>query len=179
LPDSGLTRPVEMTPVERLFLSVVRTGSIERTTAVVSTRTPQLMASALAALGVSVWDEKPRALTNCAWRARLHQLLTNLLRTLSSPAMSPSQSPWPCYKGTAGRRHSTQRGSSNPQALIPKLFDPLVRGENISGPQTWASLGLGLCIAHSIAAAHGGRIDVDSATPDGLGIRLCSAWPLH
>ena len=49
-------------------------------------------------------------------------------------------------------------------ALLPRLFDPMVRGD---APATGRSVGLGLFIVREIARAHGGRVDVASAEGEG------------
>lgn len=49
-------------------------------------------------------------------------------------------------------------------ALLPRLFDPMVRGD---APATGRSVGLGLFIVREIARAHGGHVDVASAAGEG------------
>lgn len=53
------------------------------------------------------------------------------------------------------------------------IFDPFERGKSGEEPrQEQGSLGLGLYIAHQIALAHGGRIDVESSKENGTTFRL-------
>ena len=49
---------------------------------------------------------------------------------------------------------------------LPRLFDPFARGKNAITKQG-RSIGLGLFIAHQIAAAHGGAISVKSVAGEG------------
>ena len=55
-------------------------------------------------------------------------------------------------------------GAEIPAATLQTIFKPFHRGA--SATPTGSGLGLGLYIAHPIAAAHGGALDVSSA--DGL-----------
>jgi sigma-B regulation protein RsbU (phosphoserine phosphatase) len=62
-------------------------------------------------------------------------------------------------------------------ALLPRLFDPMVRG---NAPATGRSVGLGLFIVREIARAHGGRVDVASAAGEGTRFTFHasqSGWP--
>lgn len=68
-------------------------------------------------------------------------------------------------------------GPPIPPALLPTIFDPLVRGASPQSPQwrTPGSIGLGLYIAREVAAAHGGAIAVTST--DELGTTFTIRLP--
>jgi sigma-B regulation protein RsbU (phosphoserine phosphatase) len=52
-----------------------------------------------------------------------------------------------------------------PAAVLPTLFQPMVRGTDIASASR--SVGLGLFIVSEIAKAHGGEVRVDSSDTDG------------
>ena len=56
-----------------------------------------------------------------------------------------------------------------PPAVLPTIFDPLVRGPSPESqkPRRPGSIGLGLHVAREVVAAHGGAIDVKSSTAAG------------
>jgi signal transduction histidine kinase len=60
-------------------------------------------------------------------------------------------------------------GAPIPPGMLPKIFDPLVRGASAehSTSNTRGSMGMGLYIAREVAKSHGGRIDVTSSAKDG------------
>jgi signal transduction histidine kinase len=100
--------------------------------------------------------------------ARLHQLLLNLLKN----AVQHGDASMPITLSVEREREHAMMSVHNEgkpilEHLLPKLFEPLTRGEHIPEHQRGASLGLGLYIAEAITAAHGGRIDVDSAAQRG------------
>jgi PAS domain S-box-containing protein len=57
---------------------------------------------------------------------------------------------------------------------LPRIFDQLYRGSNLE-PQQLSGMGVGLYVAQSIIALHGGRIDVTSQV--GRGSRFCVFLP--
>ncbi|MDB5856343.1 MAG: sensor signal transduction histidine kinase [Ramlibacter sp.] len=54
-------------------------------------------------------------------------------------------------------------GPAIPPALMPRLFEPMVRGSDVRAQ----GVGLGLFIVHEIVAAHGGSVQVTSSPADG------------
>ncbi len=54
-------------------------------------------------------------------------------------------------------------GDPIPPALLPTIFDPLVRAPNADQKRRAGSIGLGLYIAREVARAHGGSLDVTSS----------------
>ena len=65
------------------------------------------------------------------------------------------------------------RGPVIPAGLLPRLFEPMVRGAE-AGAQG-VGLGLGLYIVREIARAHGGTVDVQSREQEGTTFVL--EWP--
>jgi signal transduction histidine kinase len=59
-----------------------------------------------------------------------------------------------------------------PADLLPRLFEPMVRGAGAGGSK---GVGLGLYIVREIARAHGGRVDVRSTPEEGTTFLL--EWP--
>lgn len=110
----------------------------------------------------------PTALFGMWDDGRLRQLLINLLKNAiqhGDPSMPIALSAQRDGTGVVVQVHN--EGKPIPVHLLPKLFEPLTRGEHIPEYERGASLGLGLYIAETIAAAHGGRIEVDSAAERG------------
>lgn len=110
----------------------------------------------------------PNALFGTWDGGRLRQLLMNLLKNAvqhGDPSMPIVLSAQREREGAVVKVHN--EGRPIPARLLPKLFEPLTRGEHIPEYQRGASLGLGLYISETITAAHGGRIDVDSAPERG------------
>lgn len=110
----------------------------------------------------------PNALFGMWDGGRLRQLLMNLLKN----AVQHGDASMPITLSVEREREHAMvsvhnEGKPIPEHLLPKLFEPLTRGEHIPEHQRGASLGLGLYIAEAIAAAHGGNIGVDSATETG------------
>ncbi len=101
------------------------------------------------------------------WDAdRLSQLLSNLVS--NAAAYSPQDTPvrvrtWAEAEQVAISIHN--QGDPIPARLLPSLFKPLNRGPRVAHANR--SIGLGLFIAQSIAQAHGGRIEADSAPERG------------
>lgn len=100
------------------------------------------------------------------WDAvRLGQLVTNLLEN----AIDHGRDGGTINVSAEGHPEAVtlaveNEGQPIPRELIPVIFDPLKRRAVDSRPRrVGAGLGLGLFIAHEIAAAHGGTIDVTSA----------------
>ena len=62
---------------------------------------------------------------------------------------------------------------------LPHLFEPMRRGSGAEGGEplgpSGKSVGLGLYIAHQIALAHGGRVEVQSTLAEGTCFRV--HWP--
>lgn len=110
----------------------------------------------------------PAALFGTWDGGRLRQLLMNLLKNAvqhGDPSLPIALSAHLEGKQAVVKVHN--EGKAIPAHLLPKLFEPLTRGEHSPEYQRGASLGLGLYIAETIAAAHGGHIEVDSAAERG------------
>ena len=110
----------------------------------------------------------PSALFGAWDGGRLRQLLMNLLKNAVQHG-DPSR-PVVLSARREGERALVKvhnEGEPIPAHLLPMLFEPLTRGEHIPEHQRGASLGLGLYIAETITAAHGGRIAVESAAEKG------------
>jgi len=60
----------------------------------------------------------------------------------------------------------TDTGQGIPPDLLPHVFERFVKGTNSPGS------GLGLAIAHDIVAAHGGKLEIESAVGSGTSVRL-------
>ena len=60
----------------------------------------------------------------------------------------------------------TDTGEGIPPELLPHVFERFVKGANSPGS------GLGLAIAHDVVAAHGGKLEIQSAAGSGTNIRL-------
>jgi len=63
-------------------------------------------------------------------------------------------------------------GRAIPAELLPRLFEPMVRGAEAGAPK---GVGLGLYIVREIARAHGGAVDVQSSA--GAGTTFALEWP--
>jgi signal transduction histidine kinase len=60
----------------------------------------------------------------------------------------------------------TDTGQGIPPELLPHVFERFVKGTNSPGS------GLGLAIAHDIVAAHGGKLEIESAVGSGTSVRV-------
>ena len=60
-------------------------------------------------------------------------------------------------------------GKPIPEAVLPRLFEPMVRGSEAGASQ---GVGLGLYIVREIVRAHGGRVDVRSTADAGTAFTL-------
>lgn len=133
----------------------------------------------LAELCREVVDEMRATCPRCIWRmespreirgewdgARMRQLLSNLIGNAVQHGDQTSEIVLSAR--TDGRQvllavHNA--GPPIPEALLPVIFNPLVRG---SGPGNQrGSVGLGLYIAREVAVAHGGTIEVASTAAEG------------
>jgi signal transduction histidine kinase len=94
---------------------------------------------------------------------RVGQMMSNLVANAVQHG-APGEPVDVAVEGNAGavRFAVTNRGEPIPAELLPRLFQPYVRGV---GSRPRAGLGLGLYIASEIARAHGGSIEV-SSTPE-------------
>lgn len=103
------------------------------------------------------------------WDARrLHQALSNLVFN----ALKYGAAGTPVHVDVDGTGEDevvigvSNSGRPIPPALLPRLFDPLVRAggefEEAESQVAGANLGLGLYVVREIAHAHGGRVDVKS-----------------
>jgi two-component system OmpR family sensor kinase len=99
-------------------------------------------------------------------RARLHQILANLLanaRTHTPPGTRVVTSLRP--EGDLIRVSVSDNGPGIPDALQHKVFERFTRGEE-SRSREKGSTGLGLSIVAAVGQAHGGRVEVRSRPGD-------------
>ncbi|GGG13756.1 PAS domain-containing sensor histidine kinase [Rhizobium wenxiniae] len=91
---------------------------------------------------------------------KIGQLVSNLLGNALTHGDETKPIRLDCQTRDGQLRLSvTNGGKPIPDAVIPTLFDPFVRGQ----PNSYTNgLGLGLFIAKQIATAHGGALDVSS-----------------
>lgn len=95
-------------------------------------------------------------------RARLHQVLTNLLanaRTHTPEGTRVVTSVRP--EGTMVRLSVTDNGPGIPEALQRNVFERFTRGDD-SRSRAAGSTGLGLSIVAAVGQAHGGSVEVSS-----------------
>jgi signal transduction histidine kinase len=107
-----------------------------------------------------------------AWdRARLRQLLSNLISNAVHHGDAGSIVSVSAHgEGDEVMLRVHNSGPPIPAAILPRIFDPLVRGsEPSSGDRR---IGLGLYIAHEVVVAHGGRIEVTSTQEDGTAFTI-------
>lgn len=107
---------------------------------------------------------------------RLRQCLENLLGNAiqHSPPEAPIQVVVALENraaGAFGRVEIQDQGPGIPPEILPRIFERFAAGARTSG------IGLGLYLAHRIAAAHGGDLAVES--PPGQGARFELAVPAH
>ena len=76
-------------------------------------------------------------------------------------------------EGSGGRLRVSvhNHGRAIPPELLPRLFEPMVRGAEPAG----AGVGLGLYIVREIVRAHGGTVAVQSDASEGTTVVL--DWP--
>jgi sigma-B regulation protein RsbU (phosphoserine phosphatase) len=100
--------------------------------------------------------------------------LTQLLGNLVANAMAYGAPDRPVVVTSSIDRDTFSMSVHNegpviPEALLPRLFDPMTRGEGVAGHVS--SVGLGLFIVREIARAHGGQVEVASTAGDGTTFR--------
>ena len=96
-------------------------------------------------------------------RGRIAQLFSNLLANALTHGSADRPVPVRAVSGTEGFELSVANdGQPIPPDDLPRLFQPFFRG---AGRPSRQGLGLGLYIAHEIATAHGGTLNVVS-TPE-------------
>jgi signal transduction histidine kinase len=128
----------------------------------------------LAHPSVTFVTDLPQTLSGSGDRARLHQLVTNILRNAiqhgdaTKPILLSAQE-----DGGRVLIEIHNSGDPIPEHLLHRLFEPLVRGEHTPAHQRGSSMGLGLYIANTIASAHRGTIRVQSAINDGTTFTVC------
>ena len=131
---------------------------------------PQVLADTVEELRAA-YPQQPLALRHdgramaMADAARVAQLVGNLVANATAygaPARPITIASQVRDDGFSVSVHN--EGAPIDAALLPRLFEPMVRGE---ARPTDRSVGLGLFIVREIARAHGGRVDVASAV--GLG----------
>ena len=95
-------------------------------------------------------------------RARLHQVLTNLLANarVHTPAGTEVVTRLRQEDGQV-RMSVTDNGPGIPESLQDKVFERFTRGDDARA-RTTGSTGLGLSIVSAVGAAHGGRVEVES-----------------
>ena len=103
--------------------------------------------------------------------SRLVQLVGNLV----SNAMSHGRAETPVTVTTSDLHPDTlslavhNHGEAIPPALLPSLFEPMMRGKKSSSGR---NVGLGLFIVREIAKAHGGAVTVRSSESEGTTFTL-------
>jgi two-component system OmpR family sensor kinase len=115
--------------------------------------------------------QSPEQLVISADPDRVRQALANLIAN----ALKHSPDDVPVTVSVAGEERRpgqwavvavSDQGPGIPEHLLPRLFTRFAIGPGSTG------LGLGLYLAHSIAAAHGGSLTVESAPGQGATFRL-------
>jgi signal transduction histidine kinase len=98
---------------------------------------------------------------------RIAQVLTNLVGNALaySPAQTPVRVELSSEPGLAVLQVHNQGTPISPE-LLPRLFEPLTRGEPTQGQHS-RSIGLGLYIVREIIRGHGGSVEVCSSTQTG------------
>jgi PAS domain S-box-containing protein len=107
-------------------------------------------------------------------RDRLAQIISNLLGNAVEHG-EPNQSIRVKLDGSEPEvvRLSLSNAGVIPQQLFSTLFDPFRRAPATDMARKSKGLGLGLFIAHQVAQAHGGSIDVRSSADDGTTFSVC------
>jgi signal transduction histidine kinase len=101
--------------------------------------------------------------------ARLRQVISNLLGNAiqHGEAGAPVSITVSECNGDKVCLEVHNSGSPIARELLPRIFDPLIRGEFSEHRRPAGSLGLGLYIAREVVLAHGGTIDVASSKESG------------
>jgi signal transduction histidine kinase len=113
----------------------------------------------------------PEGLTIVADAARLRQVLSNLLG--NAVQHGSAEGPITVSATTDGPDVVLSVGNTGPPipaALLPIIFDPLVRGNTSDEKAGPGSLGLGLYIVREIVTAHGGSVSVRSTRSEGTSV---------
>ncbi|MFJ9444675.1 ATP-binding protein [Kitasatospora sp. NPDC101235] len=120
---------------------------------------------------------KPSNAPAIADEARLRQVVTNLIG--NAVTHTPPGTPIRIGVGTVGA-HAVLEVADQGPGLTPtereRVFDRFYRTDDSRNRATGGS-GLGLAIAQALAAAHGGRITLDTAPGQGCTFRLLLPWP--
>ncbi len=99
-------------------------------------------------------------------RARLRQLLSNLIGNAVQHGDQASRISVSAARDGARVRLTVRNdGPAIPADVLPRIFEPFVRGAR--GGARGGSIGLGLYIAREVAVAHGGTIEVTSTQAAG------------
>jgi signal transduction histidine kinase len=106
-------------------------------------------------------------------RARVIQALSNLIGN----AVQHGAQGAPIHVAAVGESDAVSIAVHNSGAAIPredqlKIFDPYRRISDAGGQEVPGSLGLGLFITAEIAAAHGGRVEIESTDERGTKFTL-------
>ncbi|MEA5367358.1 HAMP domain-containing sensor histidine kinase [Amycolatopsis sp., V23-08] len=108
--------------------------------------------------------------------ARLRQVVTNLVG--NAAAHTPPGTPVRIGVGTAGGRAVLEVADQGPglsAAQAGRVFDRFYRADRARTRSGGADAGLGLAIARSLARAHGGDVELDTALGEGACFRLTLA----
>jgi sigma-B regulation protein RsbU (phosphoserine phosphatase) len=129
----------------------------------------QALAECVSELGIAFPDRAVRheAAGPGACRAdpeRIAQAVGNLVANAASHG-APQRPITVRSEGGGARFRITvhNEGPEIPAALMPRLFEPMVRGSDVRAQ----GVGLGLFIVHEIVAAHGGSVHATSSAADG------------
>ena len=100
--------------------------------------------------------------------AQLNQMFMNLLAN-ACDAIATRGNLWITTRAEGERVHVAIRddGSGIAPDLLGRIFDPFFTTKDVG-----AGTGLGLAVSHTVVAAHGGRIDVESAPGAGSTFRV-------
>ncbi|MDT7798495.1 MAG: two-component system, OmpR family, sensor kinase, partial [Actinomycetota bacterium] len=108
--------------------------------------------------------------------ARLRQVVTNLVG--NAAAHTPPGTPVRIGVGTVGGRAVLEVADQGPglsAAQAGRVFDRFYRADRARTRSGGADAGLGLAIARSLARAHGGDVELDTALGEGACFRLTLA----
>jgi two-component system NtrC family sensor kinase len=100
--------------------------------------------------------------------AQLNQVFMNLLAN-ACDAIATRGNLWITTRAEGERVHVVIRddGTGIAPDLLGRIFDPFFTTKDVG-----AGTGLGLAVSHTVVAAHGGRIDVESAPGAGSTFRV-------